>query len=742
MHRMLWSSLFLALPAAARAGTATNLITGVGYPTLQLAIDAAAPGDTVELDGDFDESVVVDRDLDLVGAAGAHLHSDAAEVIYVNAGVKLTVDGVDLTADAATRVVNGASGAVDLTLRDARVEAAPVYAGIDGGVVYLVNPVRLELDQVTMVGFRGAEVASYGAVYVGGASAGAVDVKDSSFTDLAVTGFGGGAIYTTYASVSCERCVFDHAEGGWGGAISASYGSLVVRDSVFSGCSGSLGGAVYVAGDAEVTNSVFVENDATVNGAAVFANDGAITLRNNHFLGKGAGQAPSEVFAGSAVDALEVRNNLFFRAPAAALAALAGPDPIATYNYFAENGSDADVPLDPTNVLSSADPQLVAWTDNGVLAGDDYRPQPVTSPLLDAGDPMITDPDGSRSDIGAYGGALADPALFEDLDGDGASAPWDCDDGDAAVTDVVFYPDCDGDGQGLPSGAPVGCLEPADPPAGCAGGGWASALAAGDLAAQDCDDADPTVFVGAPETCAVADQDCDGDPYAGAIDAESWYLDLDGDRFGDVSFADCAGSLPGWVHVGGDCDDFDGEVFPGAADACGDYVDQDCDGADGTEDERTSYYTDADGDGYGDPGAAPVSECPGTYPDGLAANGDDCDDGDATVRPGAFDTCDGVDQDCNGLPDDGPPIRTWYRDQDADGRGGDVTKLSACSPGDDWALAGGDCDDRDADTLRCRAVEQDAGCGCATSTPSVPWLAAFLLPLLALRRAHQGGLPC
>jgi len=63
-----------------------------------------------------------------------------------------------------------------------------------------------------------------------------------------------------------------------------------------------------------------------------------------------------------------------------------------------------------------------------------------TSPLVDAGDPSITDPDGGTSDIGAFGGPGAEGW---DLDGDdydvwwlpGAypGGDWDCDDLDDAV---------------------------------------------------------------------------------------------------------------------------------------------------------------------------------------------------------------------------------------------------------------------------------------------------------------------
>jgi len=67
----------------------------------------------------------------------------------------------------------------------------------------------------------------------------------------------------------------------------------------------------------------------------------------------------------------------------------------------------------------------------------------LSSLLFDAGDPALMDPDGSTSDIGAYGGPGAE---FWDLDWDGYPEWWlpgpydsvtsprmDCDDGDDQV---------------------------------------------------------------------------------------------------------------------------------------------------------------------------------------------------------------------------------------------------------------------------------------------------------------------
>ena len=63
------------------------------------------------------------------------------------------------------------------------------------------------------------------------------------------------------------------------------------------------------------------------------------------------------------------------------------------------------------------------------------------------------------------------------------------------------------------------------------------------------------------------------------------------------------------------------------------------------------WYADLDHDGYGDP-AARTESC--DAPPGTVATAGDCDDDDAAVNPAAVETCNDVDDDCDGTVDDDP----------------------------------------------------------------------------------------
>ncbi len=207
----------------------------------------------------------------------------------------------------------------------------------------------------------------------------------------------------------------------------------------------------------------------------------------------------------------------------------------------------------------------------------------------------------------------------------------------------------------------------------------------------------------------------------------------------------------GWTVEDGDCDDGDERVHPGAAETWYDGVDQDCDGGsdhdqDGDgRDALTSGGTDCWDEPSSTPegtatlnGFTPEIEAKDVHPgaqerwydgvdalaagdgdfdahrdghqtpayptDGFGAFGEDCDDGDATVAPGAAELCDGQDNDCDGHL----PV------EETDGDGDDHVECAGDPGGWDGFGSMGfeDCDDADDSVYpgareRCDGLDND-----------------------------------
>ncbi len=224
----------------------------------------------------------------------------------------------------------------------------------------------------------------------------------------------------------------------------------------------------------------------------------------------------------------------------------------------------------------------------------------------------------------------------------------------------------------------------------------------------DCAPLDAAAGPGKPEVCDGKDNDCDG-----SVDEE--FGDLDGDGAKDCVDPDVDGdgvangadncpvaANPGQEDadqdgVGDGCDkDADGDSIPDALDNCpglmnpgqsdvdgdkvGDACDDDVDG-DGAGNEADNCplvgnpgQEDLDGDGVGD-------ACEQDKDGDGTLDGADCAPLDPQVHPGAEEVCDGKDNDCNYVVDEG------FADTDGDG-------WKDCLDGDDdndGTVDGEDC---------------------------------------------------
>lgn len=326
---------------------------------------------------------------------------------------------------------------------------------------------------------------------------------------------------------------------------------------------------------------------------------------------------------------------------------------------------------------------------------------------------------------------------------------------------------------------------------------------------DDCNDLRRVSHPGNTEACDGFDNDCDGE-----IDEDvliEFWIDEDGDGFGSAepgaeTIEDC-NVVPGYSDNHTDCDDANGEVHPAASEIC-DLQDNNCDGdtdpgcacidgetipcgtdegecvmglqlcvdgffttcGGGTEptpevcndldddcdseiDEGVlrTYHFDNDDDGYGDPDIT-VLGC--SLPSDYVVDGSDCDDDDLEIHPGAVESCDGDDNNCDGLTDpgcecedgdtivcgtdvgecefgtqlciggrygtcgggvspasevcngqdddcndeiDNGVLNIYYLDDDNDGYGDGDVNVTGCSPPTDYIVDGTDCDDSDGD---------------------------------------------
>jgi hypothetical protein len=177
---------------------------------------------------------------------------------------------------------------------------------------------------------------------------------------------------------------------------------------------------------------------------------------------------------------------------------------------------------------------------------------------IDEGIPTIAyynDADGDSYGAGAATSACSQPVGY-------VLNNTDCNDANSAINPTTaWYLDADGDGYGTGT-ATIACAAP-------------MGMVANNT---DCNDLSSAVNPGATEACNLTDDDCDGSVDEG-LPIINYYSDLDSDTFGGALVTSTCSVLTGsFVVIGGDCNDANSAIYPGAVEICLNSTDDDCDG--------------------------------------------------------------------------------------------------------------------------------------------------------------------
>lgn len=293
----------VAALAPATAWAQDTLRVPQDYPTIQAAIDAAAPGATVSVaGGTYFVNLAIDKTLTLASQSGAAVTTlDGGRVGRV---IFARGTGIETVTIAGFTITNG------LELASMSVPAAG-----SGGGVYLESLAGATLrDNVIRdnVGCAGAGVSALDVTVAIVRNEIVRNVQDSSCAE----GDGGGVAIrggSTGPSLIAANAIARNAAGGYGGGIEIQNATAVVRGNDIRDNEASAGGGIsFDLADGVVSDNLFLRNSAETGGALrlVAVNGNQVLVAGNTMLDNRATTSASAAQLMPAPDeALRMRGN-------------------------------------------------------------------------------------------------------------------------------------------------------------------------------------------------------------------------------------------------------------------------------------------------------------------------------------------------------------------------------------------------------------------------------------------------
>jgi hypothetical protein len=354
------------------------------YATIQSAINAANYGDIVDVSpGNYFENLIVSKSgIGLRGAGQQQSIVDGsrnkAPALHINNSVDVTVTGFTLT--------RGRNGGIYIDNASPTIEDNEITLNTRetaGGGILVTGASANPLIRGNYIGLNGhyqgvGHWGGYGGgVYYGGGDRGVIAENTITSNNAWARG---GAIYISASSPFIYGNVVSGNSADFAGGINVSDGSPILRNNLiinnlYDYLPSDSAGITVQFGSPEIINNTIVGNRNS--GIHITNSDAPVDVRNNIIVA-------NRLYGVSAYDQATLPfNDVYGNGQGSGGSDYAGP--------YGLPGLGA-ITLDPLFVNPSAG-------DYHLLAN---------SPAIDAGDPnpQFADADGSRNDMGAYGGPL------------------------------------------------------------------------------------------------------------------------------------------------------------------------------------------------------------------------------------------------------------------------------------------------------------------------------------------------